>query len=1241
MTNIFKVTPDDVSALSPMDLTNLLNHLLHLEASAFGIPPTSISVGANINAPDGGEDGRIQWSGAPNRTDCIPSKLVQFQVKATDMNPSECAKELVDSNGNLKPMINDALNNGATYILFNSRKLDNQAIQRRITSMRNKLSSLNFTNANNCHIDVYGSEKIADWVNKFIPAIVYVQSKIGRSTVPGLKTYDEWQEIVSTEMSYVVDQKRDGQTQEITNALNNSREVVRIIGTSGLGKTRMALEACRSINETNHSVVYFDASEGNQNLAGIVNEWIRNNLSGILVVDNCELHFHQRLSQEIKRERSKVSLLTMHYSHARGNDNKLIELSQMEDDAIKEMLEQKYKNRIQDIDRIVDFSKGFPEMAVALANARLDEVDVQDNIALEDDVLIKKMLWPDGNVDDDKREILQACSLFQLFGFDGDVRDEAKIIATEIAEVSINELHSCIVEFKKKGIINTYGRYVQIVPIPLAVRLAADWWKQASPEAQTGLIKLDMPESLQVSFCNQIEMLNFLPNVIEFTANLCGRNTGPFGQAEVILSEMGSRYFRSLAVVNPNATCSALTNVFSNLSEGEFEQIDGEARRNLVIALERLCFHKETFNEAIANLYYLASEENESWANNATGLFVQLYQPFLSGTEADLNTRIQYIDNLLNQNEFNEQLVVDALGKALDTTGFMRWGGAESRGSGKPLEDYHPSNQEIMDYWSACIIRLKQLSLKGNGNAKQTLAGNIRNMVIDPSMLNEYDNALKDIVDKQGPLWIEATDSIWDTLQYDIENLPEESVATIKSWVDLLQPKNIEDRLELIVSKPGYHHEEDDNGDFIDVSGNKAIDLAKELANPFQLDKSHIEQLMKGDQRQAYIFGKCIYQETENKEQLLNTVLDVLTNPECGNADLFYGILNAIYESSADQWEDMVSCLQQNSYAKYYVRATITGKITDEQLDIILNLRLENHIDVNHVASLCYGSVVDHISPSRISDFSINISNISQDDAWIALSIMCSFCYGRLEMWNEVSDAAKIILPKLILDKDNSNVRDGHNWQVAALNLVSTDFRFSKILCETILKSVDNLDMNYQRHYIPSVLGKIFNIHGSKVWHVFEEALENSNALTKYKVQQLFDRDRYGISDNKPSLLLKLPVNVLKNWCNRQPDIAPKILGRIVEVYQEDKSNLFSDWVHYLLDNYGSQKEVLNEISSNMGSFSSMGSRVKYYKQQKQALSTVANHAITEVRDWVRYRSSYLDKRIKEEEIHDAESSIR
>lgn len=148
--SILKIDVDDIERLNDIQLTQLLKYLLNLEAHSSGIMQSSISVALNINTGDGGEDGRIKWEEGPEYTDFLPSRFIQFQCKATDMGPSSCANEVVGSDGHIKPMVHSALEDGATYVLFVNKTLNQQQIEKRVDAIRKKFKEKKYSIYGDC-----------------------------------------------------------------------------------------------------------------------------------------------------------------------------------------------------------------------------------------------------------------------------------------------------------------------------------------------------------------------------------------------------------------------------------------------------------------------------------------------------------------------------------------------------------------------------------------------------------------------------------------------------------------------------------------------------------------------------------------------------------------------------------------------------------------------------------------------------------------------------------------------------------------------------------------------------------------------------------------------------------------------------------------------------------------------------------------------------------------------------------
>ncbi len=191
----------------------------------------------------------------------------------------------------------------------------------------------------------------------------------------------------------------------------------------------------------------------------------------------------------------------------------------------------------------------------------------------------------------------------------------------------------------------------------------------------------------------------------------------------------------------------------------------GPGRRNLVWALEKLCFHESTFPKAARLMLALAGAENETWANNATNQLLQLFQAFLSGTETPASQRLDVIDEALASSAREHQiLAVKALGRALRAFHFSRDGGPEIQGSRPPLRDWRPKVWgEVFDYWRAALRRLTPLACEDGeiGDlARKQIADSIRGMVhyglVDDGLIDDVETSLSAIVSHRGPFWPDA-----------------------------------------------------------------------------------------------------------------------------------------------------------------------------------------------------------------------------------------------------------------------------------------------------------------------------------------------------------------------------------------------------------------------------------------------------------------------------------------------------
>lgn len=1247
MATLFRVESKDINDLSALQLTKLLKLLLYLEARSSGIAARAVDVALNITVADGGEDGRIEWSGSPESTEYLPCRLVQFQNKATNMGPADCANEIINKKkGTVKPMVDAVLSKDGAYILFTTQELTEDQKIERIAAMRRELERLGKVYANKAMLDIYYAAKIEGWVNKYIAAIVAVLNWVGRPLDRGLKTWIDWSQYEEyLRFSFVADEERQSIIRNLKALLTEQRKCARIIGLSGLGKTRLAFEVFRDIDaldDLSERVVYIDAGP-NRSINGLICDWVQYGIEGIIVVDNCDISLHETLVKEVKRTNSKLSLLTLDYNFERGStQTEMVRLKQLSDNHIKQILDPVYSSKIQDIDRVVAFAQGFPQMAVLLADARLDSEP--DMGRLNDDDLARKMIWGGREPIAIDENILQACSLFDRFGLDDEVAIEYKFIAQNIVELDLDKFYECVKRFEQRGIIDRRGRFAMVVPKPLAIRLAAEWWQRTRPEKQQKLIESDMPGNLVESFCSQISLLDFLPEVKSLTESLCGLQ-GPFGQAEMILSDRGSRLFRAFVDVNPDVTSKSLSRVISTMTIEELLLVRGEIRRNIVYALEKLCFHKSCFEESANSLLLLAAAENESWSNNATGYFKQLFNTFLSGTEAPPHVRLKVIDSALESGtESIRNIAIDALTQVIDTHEMGRMVGAEYQGSGAPLREWRPTVWgEAFNYWEEALQRLCVLveqKDKHSGKAKAAIANHIRGLM-NRGRVDKLDEVIKRIVAIDGPLWPVALDSIKDCLRYEGGEMPLEGKTKLEEWIKLLTPSDLGERLKLYVTEPPYEHEKGEDGHFTDIAEINAKALAVELSSDMNIIIPYLDNLITGNQRLAYYFASNLIQSTGKWEALLSATIERTCKIARPNIAFLLGILNGIFVSDSEQWESIVRKLSATeSLIPYYANIISTGAITTQQLQRLIELISHKKISPNSANALVYGRPLEHLETSTVCRFVLDLAAISDDAAWVAGDILYMYCHGNAEKWQSCKSIFKEIVLKMFINKSSiQNQHEMYLWKEITEKLLTTeDADFAVAISSNIIEGYsDKSSYSDLLYYVKPIIRIMFRQYGRQVWPVFANAIKNSDPLNKYRLSHLLNTEDT-FNKMNPSVLAELPDDLLRDWCYQEPDIAPQFVAEVTDVILEnDKGIQISPRAMFLIDNFGNNKEVLSALTSNLGTFGWTGSLVLYYQRELAMFELLKNHKIEEVRKWVNRQIDYLKKMIDREKRSDEE----
>lgn len=442
---MFDITADDINHLSDIDLRELVGRLCEAELVSNGLSPAAVTWGGNQTAADGGLDVRVALPQGVSIEGFVPSPSTGFQVKTPDMPRAAILAEMRPA-GAIRPVIQELADEAGAYVIVSSKgSTADSALRNRRGALREALDGV--ANADQLYTDFYDRTRLATWVRRYPGLITWVKERVGRALV-GWRPYGSWSgaaEGVNSE--YLLDGKlrlhlgrhRDAREQPLAQAIDEFRDelvqpgkIVRLVGLSGVGKTRLvqALFDARigSRPLPPYLAVYTNLSDNpDPQPTGLASDLIANRTRAILVVDNCPPDLHHRLSDLCRGLASTVSVLTVEYDvrDDQPEGTQVITLDTSSPELIEKLVQRRYPHLSRvDARTIADASGGNARIAIALA----ETVERSEAIAgLSNDELFQRLFRQRNDPNDALLLVAKVCSLVYSFQGEELVGEEAEL----------------------------------------------------------------------------------------------------------------------------------------------------------------------------------------------------------------------------------------------------------------------------------------------------------------------------------------------------------------------------------------------------------------------------------------------------------------------------------------------------------------------------------------------------------------------------------------------------------------------------------------------------------------------------------------------------------------------------------------------------------------------------------------------------------------------------------------------
>ena len=1033
-------------------------------------------------------------------------------------------------------------------------------------------------------IEIYDANRIADWVNTHPPVALWLATLQRRRTLAGFKSHESWghdpemhevpwvnddiPRFVPVDINLSEPQQADPLRNLIEEAdrkdrnrnewtfqqaaeatlkfLASGKVAIRIVGPSGFGKTRFAFElfngrviASDEIERT--ALIYADLAIVADEVFRLAHEIADSGSPAILVVDECPDESHTKLSAIARRVGSRLRLVTIDVETKMGRspDTVVLRLEPAADETIGAIAQSLMPGT--DTRLVRELAKGFPKMAVLAAQQQVIGARAISSARQ----VLDRIVWGRRQRDNGAQKALELLSLFDWVELTDSDADDGAIIAKKLGGMSQDEFVEGIKSFKSRGIVIQRGHFFQATPIPLAASLAGNRLSVLSAN-KLGAFFSEAPEQLKRSLLRRLRWLDTYPEARAFARKLLDAKC--LGNFTTLNTDFGAECLDYLVHVDPDLAMATIDRVFGKLSSDELQGVES-GQRYLVWALAKLAFRKESFEDAATLLRRLAVSDGEgNLFKNATSQFTQLYQLFLSGTEAPPTARLRVLDDGLNSRNLKEREVcVEALAKMLETSHLSRGGGAEEIGSGEPLKDWAPKTYgDIWNFVRPALKRLTDIAVSSDPlclRAKQILGSHIRGLI--NALPFEDVKAMSSRIISHYGFWIEAVQELNEWLYFDRSKASEEFGKAVRTYFDELMPS---EPVELAVLythgwKTDFH---DPNVDYNREARSRidreyATERAIELAGMIVIDPAAtdcaLDRFVTSDAKTVFEFARRLAELAQSPTELFKSALTKAEHKaDAANGQFFKGLVAGAESRDPNTARECVRlALRSEKLKKDAISMIGAGKLQPGDIQLVVSLLRSGDVESRQCAFLSY----DHLSIENIIPLLGELALHGTDGLWAVLEIISMILYGDKEISKPLVPILRNVLVDPALFESVRGTRDGYQLEMLVKLLSRSkliDHGFAHALAKQLLSICAQHQLDIFEELVDPVsasLRALMDSHPQEVWAEVVGLLQVNDRRIGRHLNTLIGLrhdDHLG-----PGVLYALPADLYLKWARKDP----------------------------------------------------------------------------------------------------------
>lgn len=727
---IFDINKDELLRLSDVHLEELIARLAEAEVASHGHSPAYVNWSGSINASDDGIDVHVQVPASELKTGYISRPDTIFQAKKHVMTPAAISKEMVGEEGLSTTIVEQIKKQGSYIIVSLGDDCSPPMKMKRLNAMKESVAGV--PGHQSAHLEFYDRSKLTQWLRQHPSVLLWVKRILGQG-FSGWQPYATWSNppygsddtlILAPGVKVRLPSDK-GQSLDVINAIVPMRELirssskaVRIIGLSGVGKTRIVqalFEETVGESALDRTIaIYVDTGASHDPSAtSMLERLIAENMHAILILDNCPSELHSLLAGKVSAAGPKVRLITIEYdiNDGKPQTTEVIHIEAVAPEMAMLLLIRRFPNIGHNNARLIaEFADGNARISLAIA----ERIDEGDSLAqLSELQLFNRLFEQRNNPSDDLREHAEILSLIYSFSVQKSETglDELEVLSSIMGH-SPSQLRRSITKLTDRHIVQQRGHWRAILPQAIANRLAASALDSLSVKELRNTFENAGHPRLLMSFAHRLGLLHDHPIAKEIVEawlqphSLLGRITE--------LDEKSVRMLNYIAPVVPEVLLDSIETNLNELDLEIFSTSSDQRLKTIVHLLQSLAYEPNAFVRSVRLLIFLNDHELKKIRKEALHTKIcRFFQPYLSGTHASVEQRISVINDCLSSDKPRRiELGLKMLSSSL---GGANWTGYSMNGFGARPRDYgmHPNNNELIEWRSKFIDIALQLSISG------------------------------------------------------------------------------------------------------------------------------------------------------------------------------------------------------------------------------------------------------------------------------------------------------------------------------------------------------------------------------------------------------------------------------------------------------------------------------------------------------------------------------------------------